>query len=176
MKTLFKNYIVLLQAHNEKKQHVKQYFESKNVRVMTYPMFTADYTFMVMPNHILNNTEPIYFGNEFLIERKSGNVDTGGGFCELKGNLTTGHKAFKAEFKRMHDVDNIYLLIENAKNQDSINLVPSYKVNFPQIFYSFIRNRNSERKKPINLIYTPIQKSGEKVMLLIYNYLAKKYN
>jgi hypothetical protein len=181
IKTLFKNYIVLLVDSNEQKNHIKEYFESKEVRTLQYNMKSADYSFMILPNHLTGNSIT-YFGKEFLIERKSGKVDQGGGFAELRNNLVSGHKQFKAEFKRIENVNNVFLLIENAKDMEGINLVKRGKMpleTFKRIFNTFILNRNKERldlnKEAIIPCFCPIENSGEAVMVLIFDFLKEFY-
>ena len=180
IKTIFKNYLVLLECHNEQKRHISDYFRKKGIRTLEYPFFNGDYSFMIMPNSITGNDEPLFFGTKFIIERKSGNIATGGGFQEIKGNLTVteNHKCFKAEFERLANVDNVYLLIENAYSIDDIKKVRQYKLStsvFIKIFHSFMKKRNQERnelgKKDIEIVYSHIYESGEKVMLLIKSYL-----
>ena len=182
LKTVFKNYLVLLECHNEQKRHIGNYFKSKGVRVLEYPFFTADYSFMIMPNKITGNVDPLFYGNEFLIERKSGPVDRGGGFQELWNNLMAGHKQFKSEFQRMNNVSSVILLIENAQGYDCMKKVPPQKTPFKvfkKIFDSFVRNRNKERsdlnRYDINLKYCPLNESGEVVMKMIFEYLTKEF-
>lgn len=176
LKTIFENYLVLLECHNEQKHHIAEYFKSKNIRVLSYPFFTADYSFMIMPNSIMRNQSPAFFGHKFLIERKSGAVENGGGFAEMKNNLAGGHKQFKAEFERMKNVDNVFLLIENAENHKDILKTKEYKMpqeTFVKIFTKFLKNRNADRSKNIKVIYSSTGNSGETVMKLIYNFLKK---
>ena len=182
LKTVFKNYLVLLECHNEQKRHISDYFKSKGVRTLEYPFFTADYSFMIMPNQWTKNTEPLFYGEKFLIERKSGPENRGGGFQELWNNLMAGHKQFKAEFQRMNSVPDVTLLIENTQGYDCMKKVPRQKTPFAvfkKIYDGFIRNRNKERlalnMDDIKLKYCSIEESGELVMKLIFEYLSNEF-
>jgi hypothetical protein len=182
LKKVFQNCVVLLETHNEQKRHISAYFRQLNVNSVRYPMFTADYSFMVLPNEYSKNSKPLWFGDRFLIERKSGNTEKGGGFSELRGNLTSGHKLFKAEFQRMTNVSNVYLLIENAKDWNCINKVPTYDQKpgqFEKTLNSFLRNRNEERakvgSKDVSLVYCGIEDAGLAVMTLIFNFLLEEF-
>ena len=182
IKTIFKNYLVLLECHNEQKRHISDYFREKGVRTLEYPMFTADYSFMIMPNGVMKTTTPLYFGEHFLIERKSGSVARGGGFQELRGNLTTGHELFKAEFGRMIAVQEVILLLENTESKECIKKVPPQKMSnetFYKIYDSFIRNRNEKRLElklePIKVVYSSLEDAGETVMRLIFDFLVENF-
>jgi hypothetical protein len=183
LKTIFNNYLVLLECHNEQKRHISDFFKSRNLRTLEYPMFTADYSFMIMPNKITMNAEPLYFGNKFLIERKSGHPNFGGGFAELKGNLSSGHTEFKNEFQRMTNVKDVILLIENATSYRSIDYCENRgkftnKI-YKSVFDSFICNRNMERAEvesnQIQIVFTTEYDSGETVAKLIAKYIQEKY-
>jgi hypothetical protein len=183
LKTIFNNYLVLLECHNEQKRHISDFFKSRNLRTLEYPMFTADYSFMIMPNHITMNAEPLYFGNNFLIERKGGRANYGGGFAELKGNLSSGHENFKEEFLRMTNVKDVYLLIENATSYMSLNYCENRgkftNEIYKRTFDTFITNRNRERAEagsnPIQIVFTSEADSGETVAKLIWKYMQQNY-
>ena len=182
LKTVFKNYLVLLECHNEQKRHISDYFKSKGVRVIEYPFFTADYSFMIMPNQWTKNSEPLFYGQKFLIERKSGPGNRGGGFQELWNNLMSGHKQFKAEFQRMNVVKDVTLLIENAQDENCMIKLPKQKTPlsmFKKIYDGFLLNRNKERlelnSKPIKLMFCQLEESGEMVMKLIFEYLSQEF-
>jgi hypothetical protein len=182
-KTIFNNYLVLLECHNEQKRHIRDFFRNRNLRTLEYPMFTADYSFMIMPNKITMNAEPLYFGNKFLIERKSGHPNYGGGFGELKGNLSSGHAEFKAEFQRMTNVKDVILLIENATGFASLDYCEE-RGKFTNEIYkkslsTFLQNRNKERAEvgsnEIQIVFTSEIDSGETVAKLIYKYMQQNY-
>lgn len=184
IRTIFKYDLILLEDTREQKNHISKYFEEKKISVARWRLKQGDYSFLIMPNDLMKNEQPIFFGNEFLIERKSGRVDDGGGFQEIRGNLTDNskHAAFKAEFQRMEKVNNVYLLIENTENKDCIKKVPTYKrpiEPFIKSFDTFILRRNKIRLdlgfSPIKLIFEPIEDTGETVMMLIFEYLISKY-
>jgi hypothetical protein len=180
---IFEKYLVLLECHNEQKRHISAFFKSRNLRTLEYPMFTADYSFMIMPNKITMNAEPLYFGNKFLIERKCGRPNYGGGFAELKGNLSSGHENFKEEFLRMTNVKDVYLLIENATSYMSINYCENRgkftNEIYKRAFDTFISNRNRERAEagsnPIQIVFTSEAESGKTVAKLIWKYLETNY-
>lgn len=175
-RTIIKNYLALLECHNEQKHHINEYFQLKKIRTMSFPFFTGDYSFMILPNHILKNDQPIDFRDKFIIERKSGKLLVGGGFMELRNNIIGKHKEFKSEFQRMTLVDNVFLLIENAECLDDIYKVPNkYRItthDYAKRFIAFINNRNFERSNDIKLVYTKIENSGETVLKLIFDYIT----
>lgn len=176
-KTIFRNYLMLVETNNEQKHHIAAYFQQNGIRTVKTPLESADYTFLIFPNHI-TGPELLWFGDKFLIERKSGYLEKGGGFAELRSNLTKGHKQFKAEFERMKDVDEVVLLIENAREAKDIWRVPNQKIHnetFIKIYNTFINHRNEERKNPIQIEYCHIHKAGETVGRLIKEYLIKNY-
>lgn len=182
LRKVFQYELILLEDTREQKTHIAKYFEEKKVGVARWRLKQGDYSFMIMPNEIIGNDHPLYFGNEFLIERKSGKEDKGGGFSELRNNLTTGHEAFKAEFARMDEVENVFLLIENAKGEGALfNVLPRRLPNdtFKKIFDKFVLNRNKERlelrKKPISILYNPLEESGAVIMKLIFDYLVERF-
>ncbi len=178
LEKVFQNSVVILECHNEQKRHVASFFRHLGVNSVRYPMHTADYSFMVMPDTNLKNKEPLFFGDKFLIERKSGPVKNGGGFSELRSNLFKGHKQFKAEFQRMEKVKDVFLLIENAKDYNCIKKVPPQQLSterFMQTYDSFIKNRNKDREKDIQIVYTSLEDSGKTVMNLIFSYLLEEF-
>ena len=182
LKTIFQNYLVVLECHNEQKRHVRLYLQSRNIRVLEYPFFTADYSFMIMPNQYSANKEPLFFGNDFLIERKSGVANYGGGYQELANNLRSGHQQFKAEFQRMTEVKHVYLLLENTTSKNDIVKLRYDADNIAvleKIYQKFLYNRNQERLKagsnPIEIVHTPLDDSGETIIKLIYKYLINYF-
>ena len=177
--------LILLEDTREQKTHISDFFRKHKVGVTRWRIKQGDYTFLIMPNDVTKNEQPIFFGDEFLIERKSGRADKGGGFSELKNNLTqTGnHNAFKEEFGRMLNVVCVNLLIENATGVQSIFDTIERKlknVTFEKIFNSFIRKRNESRLelklKPINVVFSPLEEAGKCVMELIFDFLMSKYH
>jgi hypothetical protein len=145
VRTILKSYCVLIEDSREQKNHISEKFskERKGKKIVTTPLDFGDYTFMILPNKILGNKNPISFQNDFVIERKSG-------FLELAGNLTTGHQRLKNEFSRALTAkcNNLYLLIEDTNSFDDINNVKFSKLNpktYRKILDSFLKNRNSER-------------------------------
>lgn len=177
VKTIFRNYLMLVETNNEQKHHISGYFQSHRIRTTKTPLKSADYTFLIFPNHI-TGPELIWFGDKFLIERKSGHIDSGGGYKELRSNLTVGHKQFNAEFERMKDVENVILLLENTTEPKDIWRVPRGKLKegqFIKTYNTWINRRNEERKKPIQVEHCYLPFAGEKVMLLIKDYLIKNY-
>jgi len=195
IKTIFLNYLVLTEDNNEQKRHISDYFKNRTVinkktgevkpapiRTQEYPMITADYSFFIFPNQWLGNKTILDFSDKFLIERKSGSTGRGGGFQELRGNLTTGHKLFKAEFGRMIAVQEVILLLENATDKNCIKKVPPQQMSnetFYKIYDTFVQNRNKSRLElklePIKVEYCSLENAGETVMKLIFDFLVENF-
>lgn len=179
VKSMIQKHLVLIEDTREQKTHISNWFESRKLCTTRWKLDKADYTFMLMPNDILKNSHPFYFGDRLLIERKSGDVNKGGGFQELRNNLIgSDHNRIKAEFEAIKKVDNVYLLIENATGANCIDLVPEYKIpkaQFKKTLVTFLNNRNKERNKPIEVIYCDLKLSGEVVYHLIYEFLIEYF-
>jgi hypothetical protein len=90
----------------------------------------------------------------FIIERKSGVAATGGGWSELVSNWAEkGYGArIKKEFKRLEDVRNVFLIVENATStswkdvkRQSYKQLADFRTNFKESFDMFLAVTNNRR-------------------------------
>jgi len=182
---MLKAYCILIIDNREQTNHIELFFskpEKNEVKRRNNTLRTqlkaGDYTFMIMPNEYLNNNQPIMFQNQLIIEKKSGNIWEGGGYAEMKNNISgSGHSNFKKEFQ--FPVKNLILLLENTESESDLFKVKrgiNNKVYF-KAYKSFLENRNSERQQKglnkIKVLHCKAMDSGLIVKELILNYVIE---
>jgi len=171
----------------EQRNHIAEKFQGnrKQIRVIRRKLDFGDYSFELQPNS-LTGEQIISFEDLFAVERKYGEYENGGGFAELRNNLTIGHDRIKREFKRaeISNCNYLYLLLENTKDENSINNVPEPEsINgkriitneqYIKMYKSFINNRNMERIKahlnPIRVINCMEYESCKIIMTEFYKF------
>ncbi len=180
---MLKVYAVLIVDVREQTNHIELFFSApeKGKRqarknVIRTQLQAGDYTFLIMPNEILGNSKPLDFRNDFIIEKKSGPIFEGGGFSEMKTNISgAGHNNFKKEFQ--FTTKNLILLLENTVSENDLfkckrGKIPT-KVYF-KAYQSFISNRNFERKEKslnaIEIVHCMQHQSGLKVKELMLKF------
>lgn len=123
----------------------------------------------------------------FLIERKSGKNYGGGGWSELLSNWAGQGKGarIKQEFKRIEDVRNVFLIIENATptswhdvKQQTYKQGDNFRAYFKTSFDDFMEVTNNRRvingHKPIQIIFINSKDFEAKVIELVKEDLIDK--
>ncbi len=186
---MLKTYCVLITDYREQQSHIENYFAAPykdevkpRKNVVRLPLIAGDYTFAIFPNDTLQNGCPIMFERELLIEKKSGDILAGGGFAEMKHNISgAGHAKFKEEFQ--FPAKNFYLLLENTTDMNDIFAVKRGQATndtYNKAFNTFLANRNDERQEkglnPIEIIHCNQYESGRIVKKLIIDYVVKNFD
>ena len=108
---LVKSIVILTDTREQKNQHIRDWFDKKNIPHKTKALSNGDYSFYVPANPDLNIDRDLFFDKEIMVERK-------GSLEELSSNFSQNRARFEEEMATYPGKK--YLLIENANYQDIV--------------------------------------------------------
>jgi ERCC4-type nuclease len=94
---------IVCATNEQKNEHIKAYFDKRNIKYIDRALKTGDYCFMIPKNGALGFEKDTYFTDELMIERKNS-------LGELAGSIN--NETFHYELKRSQGIDNNFLLVE----------------------------------------------------------------
>lgn len=100
---LVKSMVIVCTTNEQKNEHIKAWFDKKNISYLDRALKTGDYCFMLPKNEELGIAKDTYFTDELFIERKNS-------LSELAGSIN--NEAFHYELKRSQNIKNKFLLVE----------------------------------------------------------------
>lgn len=110
-KELVKNMVILRTNNEQKNDHIIAGLDKKGIKNEGRALETGDYCFKILANQELGIVKDWWFVDELCIERKN-SVD------ELAGCMKD--IAFHNEIRRMSNIKNAYILVENNRFDDII--------------------------------------------------------
>ena len=148
--TIKKNLVVLIDTREQRNEHIKEFFEKKNINFKIHKLDYGDYSIMIPKNAIEGLERDIYFDRDIVIERKA-NID------ELANNLKKDGVRIKTELAHINKYNiRCYLLIEDP-NYDYNIRNGNYRSNYkPKNLYGNIKKSIEMR---YNTFVRPISKS-----------------
>ena len=148
--TIKKNLVVLIDTREQRNEHIKEFFEKKNINFKIHKLDYGDYSIMIPKNAIEGLERDIYFDRDIVIERKA-NID------ELANNLKKDGVRIKTELAHINKYNiRCYLLIEDP-NYDYNIRNGNYRSNYkPESLYGNIKKSIEMR---YNTFVRPISKS-----------------
>ena len=158
--TIKKNLVVLIDTREQRNEHIKEFFEKKNINFKIHKLDYGDYSIMIPKNAIEGLERDIYFDRDIVIERKA-NID------ELASNFKEDGVRIKTEMAHINKYNiRSYLFIEDP-NYDFNIRSGNYRSNYkPESLYARI-------KKSIEIRYNTLVRPISKSMIAseIYNTL-----
>ena len=148
--TIKKNLVVLIDTREQRNEHIKEFFEKKNINFKIHKLDYGDYSIMIPKNAIEGLERDIYFDRDIVIERKA-NID------ELANNLKKDGVRIKTELAHINKYNiRCYLLVEDP-NYDYNIRNGNYRSNYkPESLYGNIKKSIEMR---YNTFVRPISKS-----------------
>ena len=148
--TIKKNLVVLIDTREQRNEHIKEFFEKKNINFKIHKLDYGDYSIMIPKNAIEGLERDIYFDRDIVIERKA-NID------ELANNLKKDGVRIKTELAHINKYNiRSYLFIEDP-NYDFNIRSGNYRSNYkPESLYARIKKSIEMR---YNTLVRPISKS-----------------
>lgn len=148
--TIKKNLVVLIDTREQRNEHIKEFFEKKNINFKIHKLDYGDYSIMIPKNAIEGLERDIYFDRDIVIERKA-NID------ELASNFKEDGVRIKTEMAHINKYNiRSYLFIEDP-NYDFNIRSGNYRSNYkPESLYARIKKSIEMR---YNTLVRPISKS-----------------
>lgn len=148
--TIKKNLVVLIDTREQRNEHIKEFFEKKNINFKIHKLDYGDYSVMIPQNAVEGLTRDIYFDRDIVIERKA-NID------ELASNFKEDGVRIKTEMAHINKYNiRSYLFIEDP-NYDFNIRSGNYRSNYkPESLYARIKKSIEMR---YNTLVRPISKS-----------------
>ena len=148
--TIKKNLVVLIDTREQRNEHIKEFFEKKNINFKIHKLDFGDYSIMIPKNAIEGLERDIYFDRDIVIERKA-NID------ELASNFKEDGVRIKTEMAHINKYNiRSYLFIEDP-NYDFNIRSGNYRSNYkPESLYARIKKSIEMR---YNTLVRPISKS-----------------
>ena len=148
--TIKKNLVVLIDTREQRNEHIKEFFEKKNINFKIHKLDYGDYSIMIPKNAIEGLERDIYFDRDIVIERKA-NID------ELASNFKEEGVRIKTEMAHINKYNiRSYLFIEDP-NYDFNIRSGNYRSNYkPESLYARIKKSIEMR---YNTLVRPISKS-----------------
>ena len=148
--TIKKNLVVLIDTREQRNEHIKEFFEKKNINFKIHKLDYGDYSIMIPKNAIEGLERDIYFDRDIVIERKA-NID------ELASNFKEDEVRIKTEMAHINKYNiRSYLFIEDP-NYDFNIRSGNYRSNYkPESLYARIKKSIEMR---YNTLVRPISKS-----------------
>ena len=145
-----KNLVVLIDTREQRNEHIKEFFEKKNINFKIHKLDYGDYSIMIPKNAIEGLERDIYFDRDIVIERKA-NID------ELASNFKEDGVRIKTEMAHINKYNiRSYLFIEDP-NYDFNIRSGNYRSNYkPESLYARIKKSIEMR---YNTLVRPISKS-----------------
>ena len=119
---LVKSMTIVCTTNEQKNEHIKEYFDKKNIKYIDRSLKTGDYCFMIPKNESLGFLRDTYFTTELFIERKNS-------LTELAGSIN--NETFHYELKRSQDIKNKFLIVEQEGGWHDI-LIHNYRNNYSE--------------------------------------------
>ncbi|MDY5910610.1 MAG: ERCC4 domain-containing protein [Inconstantimicrobium porci] len=102
-----KNLVVLIDTREQRNEHIKEFFEKKNINFKIHKLDYGDYSIMIPKNAIEGLTRDVYFDRDIVIERKA-SID------ELVGNLKDDATRIRTELAHINKYNiKCYLFVED---------------------------------------------------------------
>ena len=145
-----KNLVILIDTREQRNEHIKEFFEKKNINFKIHKLDYGDYSIMIPKNSIEGLERDIYFDRDIVIERKA-NID------ELASNFKEDGVRIKTEMAHINKYNiRSYLFIEDP-NYDFNIRSGNYRSNYkPESLYARIKKSIEMR---YNTLVRPISKS-----------------
>ena len=162
-KELLNSIIILCDTreHENKNDHILQYFDAKNINYKKQKLDHGDYTFMIPADEKLNIPRDLFFGNEICVERKAN-------LSEWANNLVQDRAAIKKKFAIAPK--NTVLVIENGTYADMVN--GNYEGNYsPKSYWASFHSIWNEFNVPI--IFMPDNKYTGLFILGFFHYYLR---
>ncbi len=157
MADILSNITIVIDTREQKNQHIKDYFDEKEIPYIEKKLNAGDYTF------ILPKYPDLELDGTMAIERKN-SLD------EITGNLSQNRERFIKEFERAKDIE-LHLMIEKATWRKLFR--GSYRSKMsPQSFLASLLTWHYRYKCPIWFVQQ--DESGILIYNLIKYYIMEK--
>ena len=148
--TIKKNLVVLIDTREQRNEHIKEFFEKKNINFKIHKLDYGDYSVMIPKNAVEGLTRDIYFDKDIVIERKA-NID------ELASNFKEDGVRIKTEMAHINKYNIRSDLFIEDPNYDFNIRSGNYRSNYkPESLYARIKKSIEMR---YNTLVRPISKS-----------------
>ena len=149
-KAIENNITILVDTREQRNEHIKEFFEKKNINFKIHKLDYGDYSIMIPKNSIEGLERDIYFDRDIVIERKA-SID------ELASNFKEDGVRIKTEMAHINKYNiRSYLFIEDP-NYDFNIRSGNYRSNYkPESLYARIKKSIEMR---YNTLVRPISKS-----------------
>ena len=163
IKQLLKSITVLIDSREQKKSHITNYLEDKNIPYKSKKLDYGDYSFMLPKQPELGIQRDIYFNSQISVERKQS-------LNELSGNFTHDRTQFENELIRSSN-GKLILLIENVKGYENI-IKHNYRTDYKP--KSFIGTLHSFRHRyNLDVVFIDPAYSGNYIYYTFYYWLRE---